>query len=163
MSRLRVVCECGRFIDVPLPDDRDGPSSATCGSCGSVRALVPAPRAGGGGLLGCRACGHSELYRRKDFPRPLGVAIVVVAALLAPATRYLSLIAAAVLDGALYLFLGEVVVCYVCRAEHRGFPTEPRHPRFDLEISERLRYGDRAVMGKPIRAGGTADAPEPEH
>jgi len=28
---------------------------------------------------------------------------------------------------------------------------------------EALRYGARAVMGKPMRPGGTADAPEPEH
>jgi len=51
----------------------------------------------------------------------------------------------------------------VCGARHRGFSPRPRHPRFDREIDERLRYGERAVMGKPMREGGTADAPEPEH
>ena len=34
---------------------------------------------------------------------------------------------------------------------------------FDREIDERLRYGERAVMGKPMRESGTANAPEPEH
>ena len=117
-----------------------------------------------GGLTGCLACGHPELYTQKDFPRAVGIAIVVVAALLVPfVPYYLSLVGAAILDGVLYKFAPDVVVCYVCHAEHRGFPTDPRHPRFDREIEERLLYGERAVMGKPMREGGTADAPEPEH
>lgn len=116
-----------------------------------------------GGLLGCLACGHPELYTQRDFPRAAGLAIVVVAALLAPFTWYLSLLVAALLDAVLYVFGGAKVVCYHCRAAHRGFAASPRHPRFDLGIAERLRFGDRAVMGSPMRPGGTADAPEPEH
>ena len=57
----------------------------------------------------------------------------------------------------------DVVLCYVCSAEHRGFATSPRHPRFDRTIEERLKYGKKAVMGSEMRPGGTADAPEPEH
>lgn len=115
------------------------------------------------GLWVCRACAHPELYSRKDFPRALGIGIVAVAAVLAPFTHYLSLVAAALLDAVLYWAIPEVVVCYVCESEHRGFARHPRHPRFDREIAERLRYGQRAVMGRPMRAGGTANAPEPEH
>ncbi|MCB9903130.1 MAG: hypothetical protein H6831_01850 [Planctomycetes bacterium] len=114
-------------------------------------------------MLGCRVCGHLELYTRKDFPKPLGFAIVIVAAILAPFTNYISLGVAALLDFALYFTMPELVACYVCDARHRGFPAEPRHPRFDREIDERLKYGRRAVMGKPMREGGTAGAPEPEH
>ena len=116
-----------------------------------------------GGLLGCLVCGHPELYRQKDFPRVAGFAVVIVAALLAPFTYYISLGAAAVADFFLYHCAGNMTVCYVCKARHRGFGAEPRHPRFDREIEERLRYGEKAVMGKPMRPGGTADAPEPEH
>ncbi len=115
------------------------------------------------GLLGCLACGHPELYTQKDFPRSAGIAIVVAAALLAPLTRYASLAIAALLDALLYAVAPDVVVCYVCSARHRGFAREPRHPRFDREIAERLLYGKRAVMGKPMRPGGTAGAPDPEH
>lgn len=120
-------------------------------------------RTQGGGLTACLACSHPELFTRKAFPAWAGFAIVAIAAVLAPATRYLSLVAAAGLDFALYQLVPEDVVCYVCAAEHRGFARDPRHPRFDREIAERLRYGARAVMGKPMRPGGTADAPEPEH
>ena len=70
---------------------------------------------------------------------------------------------AALVDAGLYARSPAVVVCYACAARHRGFHGEPRHPRFDIAISERLRYGERAVMGTPMRPGGSADAPEPEH
>ena len=116
-----------------------------------------------GGLKGCLVCGHPELYTQRDFPRWLGLSIVGVAAVLAPFTNYLSLVAAAAIDWVLYRLAPQMTVCYVCRTEHRGFVPIPRHPAFDREIEERLLYGERAVMGKPMRPGGTADAPEPEH
>lgn len=116
-----------------------------------------------GGLEGCLACGHPELYTARDFPRALGIAIVVVAAVLAPFTWYLSLVVAALVDAGLYHGARRVVSCYRCGAQHRGFAEEPRHPRYDLTIAERLRYGPKAVMGSPMRPGGTAGAPEPEH
>lgn len=116
-----------------------------------------------GGLVGCLACGHEELYTRKRFPRALGIGIVVVAAILAPFTMYLSLVVAAVLDAVVYSFAKEEVVCYACDAIHRGFRETPRHPRFDRTIQERLKFGERAVMGAPMREGGTANAPDPEH
>ena len=116
-----------------------------------------------GGLVACLACGHPELYTQKDFPRAAGIALVVGAAILAPFTNYISLFAAALIDFLLYHTAPNVVMCYVCVSEHRGFPAEPKHPRFDREIEERLLYGERAVMGRPMRPGGTADAPEPEH
>jgi hypothetical protein len=136
---------------------------ARCGSCGSETVLRADRIAPGGGLLGCLACGHAELYTRKGFPTAVGIGIVVVAAVLAPVTMYASLVAAAGIDFALYHLVRDVVVCYACGAEHRGFPPEPRHPRFDREIEERLKFGERAVMGRPMRAGGTAGAPDPEH
>lgn len=116
-----------------------------------------------GGLRGCVACDHPELYTQRAFNRPLGIAIIVVAALLAPSTWYLSLAAAALIDALLYRFAPRLVLCYVCSSRHRGFTEEPKHPGFDREIHERLKFGDRAVMGKAMREGGTADAPEPEH
>ena len=83
--------------------------------------------------------------------------------MLAPFTWYASLAVAAAIDWILFHTARDLVICYVCGARHRGFAPRPRHPRFDREIDERLRYGAKAVMGKPMRAGGTADAPEPEH
>ena len=139
------------------------PASANCPACGREHVLHPEVRTADGGLVGCAACGHPELYRQKDFPRALGLVIVIVAAILAPFTWYLSLVVAALADCLLYFVGADRLVCYLCRARHRGFAPDPRHPRFDREIEERLKFGQRAVMGKPMRPGGTAGAPEPEH
>jgi hypothetical protein len=138
------------------------PTSVTFDS-GEVRELHLEGRSEAGGLQTCLVCGHPELHTAKDFPRALGIGIVVVAAVLAPFTYYISLGVAALLDLAIYHMAPEVVTCYVCNSEHRAFPDTPRHPRFDLQIADRLQYGERAVMGKAMRPGGTADGPEPEH
>jgi len=127
------------------------------------RALHRERLTAGGGLEGCLACGHPELYTQRDFPRAVGIGVVVLAAVLAPFTWYLSLVAAALLDALLYRFAPTRTVCYVCGTSHRGFADEPRHPRYDLGIAERLRFGTKAVMGTPMRVGGTAGAPDPEH
>jgi len=139
------------------------PQDLECAHCGARHPLHRESLTASGGLRACVACGHPELYTQKDFPRALGIAIVVLAAVLAPFTHYLSLGAAALLDWVLYRLGPDAVVCYVCRAAHHGFDPSPKHPRFDREIEERLKYGEAAVMGKPMREGGTAGAPEPEH
>jgi hypothetical protein len=161
----RVDFACGRCGAIARADGGDGslPPSVACPACGETVDLCRAAVDSGGGLRGCAVCAHPELYTQKDFPRAAGVAIVVAAAVLAPFTYYASLGAAAALDALLYWLAPNVVVCYACRARHRGFARDPSHPRFDREIDERLKYGERAVMGKPMRPGGTAGAPEPEH
>jgi predicted RNA-binding Zn-ribbon protein involved in translation (DUF1610 family) len=138
-------------------------SELECPLCGARMPLRCDHVTADGGLEGCLACGHIELYTRKSFPTIVGFAIVAIAAVLAPWTHYVSLLVAALLDLALYRLLSDVIVCYVCASEHRGFAPKPAHPRFDREIAERLKFGPRAVMCKPMREAGTADAPEPEH
>jgi hypothetical protein len=150
-------------VETSVPSPEVLRALAPCPNCG-VRAPVHRERlTKDGGLLGCLACEHPELFTRKSMPPALGILVVVVAAVLAPFTMYLSLVVAAVIDLVLFGIVPDVVTCYVCGAEHRGFQREPRHPRFDREIAERLRFGARAVMGRPMREGGTANAPDPEH
>lgn len=166
---VRLACECPAGGTHPPLESVDAesplelPATLPCASGGPPHLLHRERLTARGGLTGCLACGHPELYTQKDFPRTAGLAIVVVAAVLAPFTWYLSLVAAAALDALLYVVGPEVVTCYVCRANHHRFPREPRHPRFDREIDERLKFGAKAVMGKPMREGGTAGAPQPEH
>lgn len=162
---MRPPCGCprGAEIEVETQSPSALPRAARCPACGVEHPLRLESIAANGGLVACVACGHPELFLRKTFPPSIGLLIVAVAALLAPFTSYLSLVAAAAIDFVLYRRVSDEAVCYVCRARHRGFASDPRHPRFDREIEERLRYGQRAVMGKPMREGGTADAPEPEH
>jgi hypothetical protein len=160
---VECTCEAHPNLRCSASSAAEFPERLRCAVCGAERSLERTRLSSEGGLNGCLVCAHPELYTRKDFPRAVGLAIVVVAAVLAPWTHYASLVAAAVLDFALYRLTKSVMVCYVCGAEHRGFAPMPRHPRFDREIAERLRFGPRAVMGKAMRATGTADAPEPEH
>jgi hypothetical protein len=166
-------------LGLPHPDDPDRLLLLKADGPFALRAWYYAPgtrreihlhldrRTAAGGLTGCLGCGAIELYTRKKFPKSLGVGIVVLAAILAPFTMYgpvpISLVVATLLDAILYVFADEEVVCYACKAEHRGFRKEPRHPRFDRTIEERLKFGDKAVMGSPPREGGTAGAPDPEH
>ena len=145
----------------------EGPGSLgdviDCAVCKQQHPLHAASLTPAGGLLACVACAHHELYRQKNFPRSIGIGMVVVAAVLAPFTHYISLGVAALVDALLYWLGPDVLICYVCHARHSGFNPDPRHPAFDREIEERLKFGERAVMGKPMREGGTAGAPEPEH
>lgn len=156
---------CARGLArVECSDLRALPELIRCQDCQGERRLHASSCTESGGLRACVACAHPELFTQKRFPRPLAFAIVIAAALLAPFTPYYSsLIAAAALDALLFWLCPDEVVCYVCGARHRGFGAEPRHPRFDREIEERLKYGERAIMGKPMRPGGTAGAPEPHH
>src|SRR5262245_45536698 len=160
-------CDAVKEVVLEIPDPRGPAQRLAAGSGGELVVRWPDLRKDAltpeGGLRGCLACGHPELYTRRAFPATLGLGIVVVAAGLAPWTSYLSLAAAGLLDFVLYLLTSAMVVCYVCGTRHRGFPEPPRHPRYDLGIAERLRHGPKAVMGKPMRPGGTAGAPDPEH
>ncbi len=147
-------------MELSLPE---APERPLCASCGEAGPWNPTGLTVDGGLTACLACGHQELHTARDFPQALGIGIVVLAALLAPFTYYASLAVAGLLDALLYRFSPNVVACYVCQAAHRGFNQVPRHPAFDRTIEERLRFGERAVMGSPMRPGGTAGAAEPEH
>ena len=99
-------------------------------------------------LIACPACGCRDLFIRKDFPQKLGLSVVALAAIAflvlaaRPATFYLGvwvLVAAAVLDAALFFFVPKITVCYRCRAEFRGHPLNPKHGPFELAVAEKYR------------------------
>jgi len=93
-------------------------------------------------LSACAKCGHRELYRRKDFPRRLGLVVVAVAAVLVFWTEsYWPLAAAAAIDLIFFLLIPEVVVCYQCGAEHRRVVFDPKPPLFDIAVADRHKYG----------------------
>ena len=51
----------------------------------------------------------------------------------------LILIGFALLDLMIYRLVGDVTVCYRCRAQYRGAARSPDHHPFDLGIGERFR------------------------
>jgi hypothetical protein len=98
-------------------------------------------------LHSCAVCGNAELYKKKDFPHGLGLAVLTVACLASvltyayylPGWTWAILIGSAAFDGLLYLAVGDVIVCYRCGAQYRGYPTDSAHRPFELGIAERYR------------------------
>lgn len=97
-------------------------------------------------LPACLVCGNTELYKKKNFPHTLGMLILVLACVLSVITyanrefywTWGILIGSAILDGGLYLLVGDVVVCYRCNAHYRQVKAEPFQPH-DLGTAERYR------------------------
>ena len=95
----------------------------------------------------CLVCGCEDLWRQKDFPPQLGVAIVVVAIILSTlATAWMRpilalgiLMAFALADWMLFLVMRDALVCYRCQARFRRVAVTDRHPKFNLETNERYR------------------------
>ena len=92
----------------------------------------------------CAICGGGELFVRKDFPRSLGLAVVVVFGAVAIyffrtsiLWAFAVLTAGALFDLVIYACLGEVTTCYACRAEYRRCVANPTHEGFDLATSEK--------------------------
>ncbi len=92
-------------------------------------------------------CGNHELYKKKDFPQWLGGTILLTAILLSIVSYYWYekwwtwsfLIGSAIIDGVMYVLVGDVIVCYRCEAHYRGFKATDAHKPFEIAIGERYR------------------------
>jgi hypothetical protein len=121
----------------------DQPSDWQCPACDHRLHLNAAEPT----LPHCCVCGNHELYKQKDFPQTVGMTILVVAIVLSVITYYayekwltwVLLIGSAVIDGGLYLIVGDAMVCYRCQAQYRGFKATDAHKPFEIEIGERYR------------------------
>ncbi|MEY3172234.1 MAG: hypothetical protein RLZZ436_147 [Planctomycetota bacterium] len=126
----------------------------SCDGCGWSRD-AGAEDFQGGKLRRCRICGCDDLWRQKDFPPALGLAIVAIAAISSsiawgyyqPVLALSFLFAAALLDMVLFLVMGDMLVCYRCGARHRRTAMDQEHPKFDLETAERYRQQERRRAG----------------
>jgi hypothetical protein len=139
---LRLVCPvCETAGRLTLP----GATQWSCPSCDHLVVLAqaqPEPA-----LPSCAACGNGELYKKKDFPHGLGMAVLVGAFVASTVTYWLYdqkltwgiLLGSAAFDGLLYLWVKDVIVCYRCHAEHRGVAANPEHRPFELTVHERYR------------------------
>ncbi len=83
----------------------------------------------------------------KDFPPALGLLFVGMGIILSstawafhlPTVALGVLMGFALIDLLLYTFMGDMLVCYRCRARHRRAEMHEEHPKFDLEVAERYR------------------------
>ncbi len=107
----------------------------------------------------CLICGCHDLWRQKDFPQRLGLALVALGAGLSTWAwaLYMPLVAMGVLlafafaDMLLYTFMPDVLVCYRCSARHRETGAS-EHAGFNLETAERYRQeaARLAQAGHPV-------------
>jgi hypothetical protein len=117
----------------------------TCPSC--EHALSIEGRGSNQAMESCAICGNSEFYKKKNFPHWLGLSVLTAASigfLVLQAfywqwTSWAILIGSAVVDGLLYLGVGDVIVCYRCGAHYVGVQGDAAHAPFDLTIAERYR------------------------
>jgi hypothetical protein len=109
----------------------------------------------------CSACGNTELYKKKDFPHWLGLTILAGACLAFVLSNafyqqwwgWAVLIGSALFDGLLYLWVGDVVVCYRCGAHHRGADSAACKP-YELIVAE--RYRQERLRREELRAQSAA-------
>ena len=138
---VRFACPmCDLPIKLTLPAGQ-----ASCPHCDHLVALQAAPA--DDSLARCLVCENAELYRKKDFPHWLGMLLLVAACVAFLVTNSLRqqwlawgiLLGSALIDGVLYLVVGDVIVCYRCEAHHRGFAPNPLPGPYELTIGERYR------------------------
>ena len=136
------ACRMPNVSDLTIADHGDG-DGLQCGFCDHRQGLSEDVWASDGAwvdpLAHCLSCGSERFFVQKDFNRKLGVAIVVVGAVLSPWTYGASLVVCMLVDYGLYCVVPEITVCYGCDAIHRGFSHNPAHRAHDPILAENFR------------------------
>ena len=137
-------CENGIFL-YELPK----PGLVPCKRCGKGREAVGKGELDGQGAISrCGFCDCVEFFRQKDFNTKLGLWIMGLIVLGAGfffiknqvMIAFGILVAGSLLDLGLYFGLGDIVLCYNCRAIYRGLPFNPKLEGFDLKIHDRYAF-----------------------
>ena len=98
-------------------------------------------------LKQCVICQSPELFVRKDFPQRLGVTIVCIGFLASCIAwhnynvwaTFGILFGTAAIDLILFLSMGDLLECYRCHSQFRGFESLDEHQPFNLEVHEKHR------------------------
>jgi hypothetical protein len=149
----------GRIADI------QSTTTASCQGCGQTRTLFTGAVIDGN-LAACPLCATEDLYRQKDFPRALGLAIVIAGFVVStvfwayymPIAATAVLLVTAALDLVLYYVVPDLTICYRCLSQCRGAGSNvgDRFAPFDLAIGERYRQ-ERIRVEQLRQAGASAD------
>ena len=152
---MQVLCSCPSCLRTVREEVGPATTQLKCSHCAWVRPVDEADRVA---PTKCVLCGCDDLWRQKDFPQKLGVAMVALGALLStiaiayylPIVAISILLGFAALDMILYAVMRDVLVCYRCQARYRNVPGMEERAHFNLETAERYRQeAARMQPGKP--------------
>lgn len=144
---MQLTFHCPGCAQLNRTGDIATPGTLQCAHCDWSRALPPAEEP----LAQCLVCGNHDLWRQKDFPQSLGLALVAAGAILSsiawyfhwPKTALGLLMAFALADMLVFMLMQDVLVCYRCKARHRRLsPASAEHAGFSHETAERYRQED---------------------
>jgi hypothetical protein len=143
---MNVTFRCPHCNNVGHVEFGSAAADIACPNCHSKWPIPPGAIASGD-VTQCVICPSTELFVRKDFSQPLGVAIVVIGGLVSsifwfyrlPLWTYGVLFATALIDVLLYLTVGNLLQCYRCQAQYRGIPGLENREPFNLETHEKHR------------------------
>jgi len=143
--RLRYACPA---CEQQLETDVTPPTTVRCraAECSWTRPVDP-EAFDGDTPQQCLVCGCNDLWRQKDFPQWLGLTFLGLQIIISTIlwANYMIIGAFSVMgffalvDLVLFAMMGDMLVCYRCRARHRKMPIGEDHPNFDLEVAERYR------------------------
>jgi DNA-directed RNA polymerase subunit RPC12/RpoP len=153
---MQIVAICPK-CDAALPvSAADAPAAIKCGRCGreialSISDAVRDDRA----VDRCPVCGGADFYIRKDFNPRVGLAVVIVGALVSAAfywfgrdlIAYGILASAALIDLVVYGRLKDLTVCYRCHSEFRG-KYQRSAGAFDLHTADVLEMEYERRVGR---------------
>lgn len=143
-TSVQLTFHCPACGQLQRTGELAAPGAVECAHCHWVRPLP----AGQEPLTQCAVCGNADLWRQKDFPQSLGLALVAAGAVLSsvawyfhwPRTALGLLMAFALADMLVFMLMPDVLVCYRCKARHRSSqPSLAEHPVFSHETAERYR------------------------
>jgi DNA-directed RNA polymerase subunit RPC12/RpoP len=153
---MQLVVKCPKCDSLLPVNAAEAPPAIKCGRCGREVPLgwtddVSSDRS----VDRCPVCGGADFYIRKDFDPKVGLAVVIVGALISAGFYWFGkdLIAYSILGGAalidlvVYGRLKDVTVCYRCHTEFRG-AYERRAAAFDLHTADVLEVEYQRRVGR---------------
>ena len=153
---MDIVAKCPK-CDAGLPVfAADVPAAIKCGGCGREMPFEWSDAVRSGREVDrCPICAGADFYIRKDFDPKIGLAVVIVGALISACfywfgrdlMAYSILAAATLVDLLIYGRLSDLTVCYRCHSEFRGaYP----HTKvgFDLHTADVLEQEYERRIGR---------------
>jgi hypothetical protein len=153
---MEFLAKCPK-CDAGLPvSAATAPESIKCGGCGcEIRLAVSDALREDRAVDRCPVCRGGDFYIRKDFDPKVGLAVVIVGALISAGfywygrdlIAYSILGCATLIDLAIYGRLKDLTVCYRCHSEFRG-GFEHKAVAFDLHTADLLEMEYERRIGR---------------